>query len=334
MKLLDSPVALAGLARRWSVPVLVALVVGAATVTLYQTLYERESLFISVLVEAEAGRLKGEAAEQIGQRIEAIRDLARRWEREPAPTEEAWQQDAARLLARDIQFRAVEWVDPSLTTRWFAPEFARVAGGTLDSTDDGLRLQALRVIEDLPGATLSGSYLLADGHRQALICAPMFAQGRGAGFIVGVVRLRDLFDTIFKQGLSEGYTVAVYEDPFLIYGASWLRGGGEAVWARDNDLAFATHSLRIQVWPSADMYSDMRTVGLRLVLVLGWVLAVALAILIERMQTWRGRALRAEAAGHPAATPAPLADPIPADPGFTPEPPAGEPLPPGGPVSS
>jgi sensor domain CHASE-containing protein len=308
------PITLGSLARRLAVPALVALVVGATAFTISQLIRERESEFIAAVIDIEAARLRSETVEQAERRLDAIHDLASVLERSPQTSEQAWRRDASALLARGMQFRAIQWVEPSLEARWIEPATARVPGSALDPADDDVRLEELRLIEDQPEAAISRSYTLKNGHRQVMFCAPMFADGRGAGYVVGVLRLRDLLDTVYQQALADGYTVAVYEHPFHVYGGAWLKGGAEVVWARDYDFTLSSHTWRVQVWPSPELLKDMRSRMPLAVQAFGYAMAVLLGLAIFLAQGWRERALLTQAATHEPAVP---------------EPPVAEPGPPG-----
>jgi len=124
----------------------------------------------------------------------------------------------------------------------------------------------------------------------------MFHHGRGAGFIVGVLRSRDLIDAATKVTLQRGFTIAIYEEPYLIYGASWLHSGGEAVWSMDRELELGDHSWRVQVWPSKEMLAELRSPAPNSLRILGLVLALVLGTAVYLAQSWRERAFRAEGA--------------------------------------
>jgi sensor domain CHASE-containing protein len=298
------PAMLTMAARRLWLPVLVAAAIAVGGFVLADNIADNEAELIYSLVESEAARIRSELAEQLWQRRLAIQNLAARMEHTPGITEDAWQAEAARLLVANLQFRAIEWVEPSLAVRWSAPATERIPAANLDPNDDELRSAELQRLEDRPEASVSRTFVIAEGHRQVLICAPMFAAGRGAGFIVGVLRVRDLVDVVAEGGLARGYTVALFEEPYLIYGATKQETGPEKVWAVDNDIDLGDHAWRVQVWPSAELLEIQRSSNADVARIAGALLGILLGAALYLAQAWRKRARRRERGEGGEATPA------------------------------
>ena len=308
MKLLDLPGALGAqaarlvpIARRFWLPLLVGLSVGGVAIWLHESLAYRENLNIYRIMQAEAARLSSEASGRVTARIAALRTMASRWEKMRRPDRAEWEADASRLVSRDIQYRGVEWREPTLDLRWSGPFAARLPGAALDPRDDELRRRALEAMKDRPEPSISGTVLLTDGKRQLVVCAPMFAEDRGIGFQVGVLRLGDLMDALLSETIARGYSVAVYEDPFLIFGPAWLASGDDAALAGDAEFRIDDFSWRLKVWPGEELVKRMRTHDKDVVLVFGLVLAFFSAIMVDQLQLWRRRALAAETSGTGAA---------------------------------
>jgi hypothetical protein len=302
MALLRLPEALSSLPGRlrpylltlWK-PVLAGLAMAAGTFGLYQTLVDQEGQLIYRVMTGEAARLRGEVADQVEARVLAMRKLAARWEKERWPVQEEWQREASRLLFQDLQIRAIEWVEPTRQVRWLVPTTARTPQSILDERGDEIRDRELEALLNGPDPKLSRSFPLPDAPRQILICAPMSDAGRVSGYLIGIVRARDLIDAVLASEIKDGYSVAIYEDPFLIFGPVWLESGRGGEFGNDASFQIGDLSWRLMVWPSPELLSKLSSAGPPVVLVVGFILAALCSIAVYELDRWKRRALDAEA---------------------------------------
>jgi sensor domain CHASE-containing protein len=322
---------LAPRARRITIPFLSGLMVASAAYTLYQVMGEQEGMNLNRLVQAEAERVRSDVAGELALRARAMRDLGARWERQRPPSSGQWEADAGQILAQDLQYRAIAWLDTSLQILRLAPTTARVAGYALDPRDDEARLDEIRALQGRREASFSSSVVLADGRRQIMVYAPMFANDRVTGCLIGVMRLRDLLDAVLRPAIVGGFSVSVYEGPYLLFGPVWQESGPEAMWEKDATLQMDDLLWTIQVWPGEEMMKKLESSTPRWVLAFGLFLALLVAAGVDRLQTWKRRALAAEAARRepvaggvpPDQSLAPVPEPSPggAGPGVEPRPP-------------
>ena len=271
---------------RWLwAPTLAGLAVASASLALYQTLLAEQSVQVGRTVEAEAARIGSEVTLGVTSRVTALARMAVRWERRPKPDREQWQADAGRLIGEDLQFRALEWREPSLDVRWTAPPTAHLARFTLDPRDDEIRRRELEGLGNPLEPFVSRSFPLADAHRQILMFAPMLDGERRAGAIVGVIRTRDLLDALVGREIARGYSISVYEGPFLIFGPVWEESGPESEWTSGAEAQVNELGLRFRVWPTPELLKRMGTSGPVAALAFGLVLAALCAVGVHLLQS-------------------------------------------------
>jgi hypothetical protein len=124
----------------------------------------------------------------------------------------------------------------------------------------------------------------------------MSAEGRRTGFMVGVIRMKNLMDAIADPDIARGYVVTLYEGPLLIFGPNRDDDWDHSQWAADAEFQTDELSLRIQVWPSGELERSLRSRGPIAILALGLTLALLMGVILYRMRGWKTRALAAEAA--------------------------------------
>ena len=266
------------------IPLATAVALAAFGVWLDRLLRTEDDFRIRGTVEAEAGRLRSEIAEMIDARLQSLAQSAARWQYRLDGPQPAWQADLTGLVRDDLQYGAVAWLEPSLELRWVEPPTARLPRFPLDPQDDEVRGAALDLLRARGEPSISWTVPLASGHRQIVALAPMFAGERPAGYLMGVMRARDLLDVALHQAIVSGYSVTVYEGPYLLYGPTWEQSGPEGQWSRDAELHVGSLGWRIKVWPSAELAARLEGHGASAAVALVALLAIAVPIGIHLAQ--------------------------------------------------
>src|SRR6185503_12623145 len=155
------------------------------------------------------------------------------------------------------QFRALAWFDTLFTPAGVVPPTARLGGLDLDPRDDSERMRHLLDRSERQETAYSASVVLADGRRQILIETPVRRGAQVTGYVVAVLRLRDVMDDLCRASLKRGYSVAVYEGPFLLFGPVWDEGGDEATWETDAAVRLPGLFWTVQVWPSKELLAEV-----------------------------------------------------------------------------
>lgn len=255
--------------------IFLAFVPGAFIVVLtffyYQHAADRQFAAVSAACGSEAGRVQGELVAALDQRALAIERLAA----ERAEGTDAWAEDAAVLAAGPLQLRAVLEYDSTLALGRVIPAETRLMSA-LDPRDDEARRIALHAGAGSSGreAVTVSTAPLAAGERQVLACAPVMRGSRRLGWIVGVMRLRDVVDAGLQRTLHDGFSAGVFEGPTLLYGASTEEAGAGARYTQEATVLRGPLIWKVEVWPGEDLANELDSQGPPALFVAGMLLAM------------------------------------------------------------
>lgn len=270
-------------------PLAAAFLVLAGTLWLYGILVAQEDGQLGRLMDARVSQLRSGSQLELQLRADALDQLARSWEKRSRVNLDLWSLDAEMLLRRNMQFRAVAWLGSDFATVAIHPATAQLPGWGLSPMGDEARLRTLRSMIVETSTTFSSSYVIGDGSRQVLVCAPMRDAAGGTSYMVGVMRPHDLIDVLVANVLRQGYSVAVYEGPYLIFGEDWSESGEGTRWTREAEVVGGELGLRMRLWPSDDLLEVVRTRAPRAELVAGIILALLIALLVRRTEVLSDR---------------------------------------------
>ncbi len=276
----------------FAAPILVALVIAVASLAAFAALRAYEDAQIRRVLDIEGRYLAGAMAAGLEQRVLAIRGLARQWETVAAPDSDRWAADARALMAQDAVVRGVEWRDAEFGLRWSTPITAKLPNGDLDPETDPDRVSAAAIVAVHAEGSVAGSFPGARGGRNVVFAAPMTRDGRREGVLTAVTRARDLIDTIVAAEARRGFSIAVREGPYRVYGPMASAEGPEAeLWWRSTVTQVGDLQWVIEYWPSVDLMDGLRSLGPAFVLVGGLLLAAMMAGMVRtRELSLRGRA--------------------------------------------
>jgi sensor domain CHASE-containing protein len=249
--------------------------VSVIVLVLWAGLRNHEDRLLERLILVESRQLENSALRAIEARGLEVLRLARRWEGVADPKLADWADDAASVSSRDALFRAFEWRDENLETRWVTPLTAASATGELAPQFEGLRRDAASSALSTEAYHVSSSLVGPDGRRQVMISAPMHERGRVTGVIAGVIRVRDLADTLSIANRLRGFQISIREGEVLVYGPE------PAEWS-DTWRLFDSAPVRIggldwslDFWPTDERLDRLRSMWPPLTLVLGLLGAIA-----------------------------------------------------------
>jgi hypothetical protein len=271
------------------VPIAVALFVAAGTLWGYSALVAHGDIQLGRLVDARTKQLRSEALLQLQIRANALDEVARMWEGRTNANLDTWSQDAEMLLRRNMQYRAVAWLAPDLSTVATEPSVARLPGWPLGPEGDDARLRTMSALAAESNTEFSRSYVFGDGSRQILVRAPMYHINAPISYLIGVMRPRDLIDALVDPAIRDGYAVSVYEGPYLLFGPDWSNETVGTQWTREVEVVNGELGLRMRIWPSEDLLRQVHSRAPRMVLIAGLVLALLMAVLVRRIQVLSDR---------------------------------------------
>lgn len=289
VRAIERPVEHAVLEYRLSLVVLFLLAAG--TLWLSQRMVDRDFIQIGRMADAKVAQLASQVGQGLDQRARAIGDLAERWSGLPED-DAAWSRDAALVIQRDIQFRAIAWYDPALRVKRMRPTTADIPLAALDRQDEAARQHVMTTMSSTEPA-FSPSYLVGDSKRQVMVRALVPHPNAAPDFMIGVARPGDLCDALVGQEIKNGWSIAIYEGPYQIFGPVWADAGPEIRWTREAQVRAGGWALSVRIWPSEELARTMRGPEAMTVFVAGMVLALLIAVLVRRIQVLSRRAAAA-----------------------------------------
>jgi sensor domain CHASE-containing protein len=193
-------------------------------------------------------------------------------------------------MGQDAAVRGIEWRDPAFELRWSTPLAAREPGGDLDPEFDPDRVSAAAIAAARPEGSVAGSFVGARGGRNVVFAAPMSRNGTIEGALTAVTRARDLIDAIVEPETRQGFSIAVREGPYRVYGPlASVEGPDAELWWRSTVVQAGDLQWVIEYWPGIDLMDRLRSHGPAFVLVGGLLLAAVMAGMVRTLELSRRR---------------------------------------------
>lgn len=290
-----------GLQRRgqqYWISLLVGILASLVILGLWQQLLVQEQLHLQQLVQQETETIEAELGQELSTRIRALERMADRWQTSGGISQEVWQADAANQIEDFYGYQAIEWVDPSFHVRWVVPLEGNEVAQNLDLNQEPRRQTTLRIARDLQQTILTRSITLAQGGKGLLVTVPLFvnrenqgsANVRFDGFLLGVFRFQELFDSILK--ISPRYQVQIFDYGDLIYSQ------GKTLTTRTNLQMGVVRAYgadwQVQVLPTPALLAEGRSTLPAVVLWGGLIMAWSLALVVYQRQRFARQAQRTQ----------------------------------------
>ncbi|MBD2448201.1 PAS domain S-box protein [Nostoc sp. FACHB-152] len=272
--------------KRDLLPLLVGIVILFALILLWQRLIIEEQKSIKQTVQQQAIAIQTQLTAQLHTRILALERIGKHWQRHSGLEQREWQLQATDYVADFGGYQTLEWVDASLQTRWIFPEVGNKMARNLNLSQEPQLKAALETARNLRQTSVSRTIELAQGGQGFLVYVPLWVGERFDGFILGIFEIQSLFDSIVN--LPQGYNIRFLEGKELIYGQ-------DAVlpqlipWQRKVDIDLYGINWRIEVYPTAELLTKMRSPLPTIVLIFGLIVVGTFTLSIH---VWLGTELR------------------------------------------
>ncbi len=276
--------------RRFAVPLLVFLVIGAGSFALYSKLRSQELGFVLRQVQDEASKTGSLLRSQANDRIAALGRMAARWETAGGTEYRLWQRDAASYVAQLPGLRAVEWIGPNYQVRWVEPLAGNEKAVGLNVLFDPQRAAALRGAADREQATLTPPLKFVQGYNAFIAYLPLRRDGRFDGFIAGVFSIEEFFQAAMRTELSRNYSMSILHDDVVYFTDSSRRDEPPASWVTETTMRIQDRSWTLRIAPTAAFVASQKSELPSLVLAAGLLVAALSAlsvryILISRLKS-------------------------------------------------
>jgi PAS domain S-box-containing protein len=260
--------------KRVLIPLLVGIMVAIAVSILWQQLLIKEQNQIEKLVQQQAIAVKTELTNQITTRILTLQRMKKRWEMRGGIPRAEWEADVAQHIKDFAGYQSIQWVDPSLQSRWIVPQTGHELTKIPDINQELKRRTTLKTSRDYQQIIVSETINLVEGGKGFLISVPLFSKGELDGFIVGVLEIQSLLDGVLF--IPEGYKIAIWENQDLIY-ANHSQLLVQVRWKQEVSLNVYGVNWRVQVYPTSELLTDLLSPVPNILLIAGLLIAGMLA---------------------------------------------------------
>ena len=283
--------------HRLLLPAAVGLIAVIFALNVMERLLMQQQAQVEAATKAQAVFVKNKIESVLQARTLPLELLGRRWEIRGEINDIDMESDAALVMSGLPAYQSLEWVDPTFHVRWASrkPPADATSGAAL--VYDSAQTAALKSVAATGRMTVSGPLNLPDGGRGFLVCVPFRPELNPAGFIIGVFRYRDLFDSIL-QDVAQDYWVAVYDGGDEVYVRTGAVPPQKNTPAQAENAQFGQRTLQARIWPKSEKLG-YESILPQITFVGGMIMALWLALTIYMAETakLRNKKLEAEIIG-------------------------------------
>ncbi len=187
------------------------VVVSGLTVTafLWQVIYYQERGNLERTTMIEADNLRNAFVSELRTRVLALERMADRWEVRKGTPREEWNKDATRYVNDYGSYQAIEWVDADFVVQWIVPSESSESVAGLDSVSEERRRVTLETARDSRHSLITSPVDLVQGGKGVLIYCPIYIDEKFNGFILGVLKVDSLFNSVLPKEFKENYSLKI-----------------------------------------------------------------------------------------------------------------------------
>jgi PAS domain S-box-containing protein len=268
------------------IPLVVGLIVAAATLVLWHQLRAHDRAEIHRIIESDLDSARREIEGRIQVRLFNLVRMAERWEIRGSTPHAEWENDSRLLIEHHPEMAAVAWVDPTFQLRWVVPTTGGWAGMNLG--EDSHARAAMEEARASRTARIVATFAPDKGPALVAAVAPILSGDQFSGFIAGLFRSQDLLQMILTN-VAQGLRFSISDGGKVLYLRDGLDRDLQADWSVESELTIAGARWRLKAWPSRQWLVGVESTVDELVLGGGLLLAVLLALTVYLAQTAESR---------------------------------------------
>jgi len=260
----------------------VAIGVATMSILFCQALLSYEDRQIDFAVRTDAAAAQQEIESELAASVAVIDRTARRWETSGRPEQTRWQSNAGLNFDDATLLQAIEWVDPSYRARWVVP--APVNAWDVGFNFGGLpELRPVLVSAERERRTIVSRPIdRGRGDQEVFVVAPIYIGDTFGGFVVGILRVNDMFEIVLNDRVSPAASIAVYDGHRHIFERSVGDSAADDGWSVDVPVMIHNAQLTMRVWPGN--VTQQRTLLPYGALFIGFVVAGLLGLVTYLLQ--------------------------------------------------
>ena len=259
------------------IPAAVGAGIVAVTLALWQSLKGQEQTHIHGQIDFASISISRELRSQTDNRIQALIRMSRRWAAQGGLPQETWTIDAESLLYDYPGYQAIEWMDSDFDVRWVVPIAGNEAAKNSTPTTQTYQQESLDAALTQRSPMVSPTTDLVQGGQGVVVYVPIFLTSDQSfdGFILGVFRVSNLFDTILNERVAPDYAIAIRENGTEIYRRSPAAATPHLRerWGQHTEIDVYGAIWELEVWPTEEFLVQEQSLLPAFVLVSGLLMA-------------------------------------------------------------
>jgi PAS domain S-box-containing protein len=270
----------------WWLPLPVGIFSATLTLVLWTGLREHELLYLGTNTQRTIDNLASAITHELDREISAFERIANSWGQASDQASAVWETDAAMQLSPGTSpgCFAIEWVDPSLHTRWVYPVTGNEDAIDLDHAADPVRAAAIEAARLNAALAISGTVQLPTRGPGFVLYAPVYHSRKLAGFAAGEFFYQPFFDAITRQpklNLPGTYYCAIEIAGQHVYDVNANRGQAGDPHSLNKVFSIADRRMRITLTPLPEFLQQNRRYLPEYALVSGLGITLLLVLLVH-----------------------------------------------------
>jgi len=154
-------------------------------------------------------------------------------------------------MRRISGYHAIGWIDPSMQTRWIAPEKANMGLRQADLSQSEVQREGLEFARAYHEIAFTPPYRFHEGSLGFQAAIPIFRGETFEGWIVGWFQVKTLLDAML-QNKFPNFSLAVMIADTEIYGRYDKSRKHEADWSQESSLSLHGVVWELRFWPTPE----------------------------------------------------------------------------------
>jgi PAS domain S-box-containing protein len=231
------------------------------TLVLWAGLREHELLYLGTDTQRSIDNLAGAITHELDRQTDIFERMAGRWGQAADQATAVWETDATTQLAggESPGCVAIEWVDPSLHTRWVYPTEGNEDIIDLDHAADPARAEALEAARLNGALAISGTVQLPTRGAGFVLYAPVYRGGKLVGYAAGEFVYQTFFNAISRRlNLPDNYAGSIEIAGLPVYDVNTVRVSSGDVHTLDKVFSIADRRVRLALTPLPEFLRQNR----------------------------------------------------------------------------
>ncbi|NNF00156.1 MAG: response regulator [Pyrinomonadaceae bacterium] len=260
-------------------PILILISGSVISLCLWQALTAIEQAALDKGTGAQATFLANTITRHFKSEIIALERMSDRWSVRGGVPKQEWAADAVRYVKDYPSLQAIEWVDRDFHIRWVVPMKGNEKAVGIYLGFEKRRLDALETAKRTRQSVVSRTIRLVQGGDGLVVYSPIYIDGEFDGFIVGVFRIKKLFDSLIPDKLRDNYSVAIFDGEKEAFNTEDPKS--DSLIEKDNaaEENFETFGVKwkVRVAPRQDTPASLRSAVNHIALFIGFLFSALIA---------------------------------------------------------